>query len=85
MEKKTYRSEMEAYSYEMKAVPKDILEREFIFKFLEDIPTEKLKELISFQMIDPNNKELWRKYENLPLLNRLASSDKVLFRGEIKL
>jgi hypothetical protein len=85
MEKQTYRTEMEAYSHEMRFTPKEILEREFIFKFLDSLPTEKLKELISFEMIDPANKEHWRKYENQPILNRLASSDKVLFRGKIEL
>ncbi len=76
---------MEAYSHELRFTPKDIIEKEFIFKFLENLPTEKLKELISFEMIDPGKKEHWRKYENQSTLKRLASSNKVLFRAEIKL
>jgi hypothetical protein len=85
MEKQTYRFEAETHLDELRHVPKEVIEKEVIFKFLKELPIDKLKELISLQEIDPRNKELWRKFENQKLLEKLQWSRTVMFRAEIEL
>jgi len=70
-------------------VPKEVIERQFIMNFFNDIPIESLKKLINFQEIDFNNKNLCgdsREDKHLyELLCQLQFEDSLLLRCRINL
>lgn len=40
------------------SIPKEVLEKDFIIKFLTELPFDKLKKLVNFKELDYENKEL---------------------------
>lgn len=59
---------------------KDHIEKDFIIKFLTEMPFDKLKELVNFKEIDYKDKELWGNaredrylYEKLLYLREIKS------------
>lgn len=68
-------------------VEKEILERHLIIELLSNIPVEKLKSILDFSLINPENNELW-SYNNIHLRHILEDCKchgQVEYRAEIKL
>lgn len=68
-------------------VEKEILERQLIIELLSNIPVEKLKSILDFTLIDPENNELW-SYDNIHLRHILEDCkryEQVEYIAEIKL
>lgn len=66
-----------------KAATDDPIVRELIHRMIMDIPLEKLKKLINFEVISPEINKYWDIYDNREMLNRLSNNRTVLIRGNI--
>ena len=87
--KTIYKSQAEVFKFETENVPKDVIERTFIFNFFKESPIDSLKKLINFKEIDFNNKKLWgdsREDKQLyELLIKLRNDNKILYTCELYL
>ena len=70
-------------------IPKEIIEKQFIINFFNELPIESLKKLINFKEIDFKNKNLWgdsREDKYLyELLSQLRIENAVQYTCELKL
>lgn len=87
--KKLYKGEYKIPRRLTYEIPAEVLEKKFIFDFLESLPVDKLKKLINFKQFDCKDKNIWgdsredsRLYD---LLCQLRREDAVLYRTEILL
>lgn len=71
--KKLYRSEAKTYKRTIEDVSKDIIEKQFIFRFFQSLPLDKLKEMIKFEELDFNDKALIERSKNDIVLKTILS------------
>jgi hypothetical protein len=67
----------------LKNVPKSVIERQIINRFINSLPIEKLKELVGFKCIDYNLEHARGDIELYHLLCRLRHEDVVLYKCKI--
>lgn len=82
-----YKSEAKTPKRITYEVPREVLEREFIFNFLKELPFENLKKLVEFEEFDYEDRELWdNALDDSPLytlLCHLRNERVVLFRAKL--
>lgn len=83
MEKQLLKGQKLFRKTDLSVVDKEIIERIFINDFLGQIPLDKLKDLVGFESIDFEDKDLIIDDSNRSLIRRLRESDSVLLRCSI--
>lgn len=63
----------------------DALQRDFMITFLNQLPTEELKKLVSFKEIDYEDKELYNDPKNIDLLEELKQRGDVQLEAKINI
>ena len=88
-DKQLFKSNYKVSKETLNNIPKEIIEKQFIINFFNELPIESLKKLINFKEIDFKNKNLWcdsREDKYLyELLSQLTIEDTVQYTCELKL
>ena len=80
-----YRNEQRVRNEYVRNVPKDVIEKKAIMDFLKQLPLDKLKALLSYTEINPDNPKLWEDYDMQDLLKQLRFDGEYIIRMQIKL
>ena len=87
--KELFRSESKIDKHVLQNIPNHVVERRTIVDFLSGLPIEKLKELVGFECINFEDKNIWgdsREYRELyDLLCRLRAENVVLYKCKIRI
>ncbi|MCT4121467.1 hypothetical protein HZP71_02265 [Elizabethkingia anophelis] len=78
-----YKISEEVYLENYKKIPEEYIVRNILHRLITDIPIEKLKKLINFEVLNPEDVQSWQKSENRLMLSELGYKKRVLIRGNI--
>lgn len=78
-----YKISEELHLEDYKRIPEEYIVRDILHRLITDIPIEKLKKLINFEVLNPEDVQSWQKSENRLMLSELWHSQKVIVRGSI--
>lgn len=84
-ETQLYRNEQRVRNEYVRNVPKDVIEKRAIMDFIKQLPLDKLKALLSYTEINPDNPKLWEDYDLQDLLKQLRFEGEYIIRMQIKI
>ena len=85
IKEKLFVGEQKTSKDQLREIPKDVIEKNFILNFFKQLPIEGLKKLVNFQEIDFENQELWEDSKKRELLSQLRDENVVKYTCELYL
>lgn len=85
-----YRAENRFMTEVLNIVPKEVIEKRFIIGFLQELPLNKLKQLVNFKEINPKSETFYidnpiEREREFQLRNELRSLNQIEFRAKLTL